>query len=490
MKTLFKIFSAFFILTFVFTFSTSAEEKEIQKIEIASINKTKYLEGEKVERGDLSVDVVYTDGSRQNISDSVILPSHAFDSSSKERIVSISYHGHKTSYMITVVSLSKIEVEYTGTTAYYVGENINVSAIKVTARYSDATRKDVSEDARIIISPVKLTNLGTQAIRVEFLGRNAVFNVFVKEGTRPVTPTPATPAPAEPTPATPAPSTPEPSVPETPPTEQLVYTAPTEGTAGEIEWRVEDGVLTISGSGEMPHFSDSQLPPWFYQWENIKSVKIENGVKNIGNEAFAHLYYITSICIPATVESIGSEVFKYSNPHLSVYEGTRAHAYAIDEELDFTPVLIEKIEVSALPQKLVLDKNDTLGTQGLEITVTFADGVTAALNDGFTLSYSSELSPGENEISVEYLSHSTSFTVTVNDSPDTDTAPEAPLSEEKEDEDEDEEDDEDDEDEEKKSSESFDMSKATVILVSVLTVLTIITILVIIIVFRKNNDVF
>ena len=490
MKTLFKIFSAFLILTFVFTFSTSADEKEIQKIEITSINKTKYFEGEKVERGDLSADVVYTDGSRQDISNSVILPSHAFDSSSKERLVSVSYHGHKTSYMITVINLSKIEVEYTGTTAYYAGENLNVSDIKVTARYSDNTRKDVTDDERVIISPVKLTNLGTQAIRVEFLGRNAVFNVFVKEGARPITPTPATPAPAEPTPSVPAPSTPEPSVPDTPPVEQPVYTAPTEGTSGEVSWKVENGVLKIWGNGEMPHFSDSQLPDWFYNWENIKSVKIENGVKNIGNEAFAHLYYITSICIPATVESIGSEVFKYCNPHLSVYEGTRAHAYAIDEELDFTPVLIEKIEVSALPQKLVLDKNDTLDTQGLQITVTYADGDKAALTNGFTLSYSSELSIGENEILVEYLSHSASFTVTVNDSSDTDTAPEAPLSEEEEeDEDEDENEDEE-EDEENQSSKSFDMSKATVILVSVLTVLTIITILVIIIVFRKNNEVF
>ena len=45
-----------------------------------------------------------------------------------------------------------------------------------------------------------------------------------------------------------------------------------------------DGVLTISGSGEMPDYTERKLAPW--NGENIKKVIVEKGITVIGNYAF------------------------------------------------------------------------------------------------------------------------------------------------------------------------------------------------------------
>ena len=83
------------------------------------------------------------------------------------------------------------------------------------------------------------------------------------------------------------------------------------GTTGDCTWTLDDeGVLTISGNGEMDDFSyeyNSQYnssittAPW---GASIKSVVIENGVTSIGDFAFYGCKGLTSITIPDSVTSI------------------------------------------------------------------------------------------------------------------------------------------------------------------------------------------
>ena len=83
---------------------------------------------------------------------------------------------------------------------------------------------------------------------------------------------------------------------------------PTSGTCGEnLTWKIEDGVLTISGTGAMMDYSWCQGPPvpWGAQF---KSVVIESGVTSIGNSAF-YGFSLTSITIPDSVTSIGDYAF-------------------------------------------------------------------------------------------------------------------------------------------------------------------------------------
>ena len=81
------------------------------------------------------------------------------------------------------------------------------------------------------------------------------------------------------------------------------------GTCGDnLTWDLTDGVLTISGSGDMTNWADyyySEIP-WYYYREDITSVTIGNSVTSIGNWAFWNCTSLTSVTIPNSVTSIGN----------------------------------------------------------------------------------------------------------------------------------------------------------------------------------------
>ena len=78
-----------------------------------------------------------------------------------------------------------------------------------------------------------------------------------------------------------------------------------------------DGLLTISGTGEMGNYSYN-AGPWYYGREKIKKVVIEVGVTNIGSYAFGHGESLTSIEIPNSVMSIGYGAFEDCNSLTSI----------------------------------------------------------------------------------------------------------------------------------------------------------------------------
>lgn len=77
----------------------------------------------------------------------------------------------------------------------------------------------------------------------------------------------------------------------------------------------DDGILTISGSGDMKNYSsysDSENytdAPWYSAKSYIKSVVIEDGVTSIGNAAFYQCSNMESITIADSVTSIGKYAF-------------------------------------------------------------------------------------------------------------------------------------------------------------------------------------
>ena len=87
---------------------------------------------------------------------------------------------------------------------------------------------------------------------------------------------------------------------------------PTSGTCGEnLTWKLEDGVLTISGTGAMTDYSPIQGPQLPWAAAKIKSVVVESGVTSIGDHAFVGQIGLTSITIPDSVTSIGDDAFFY-----------------------------------------------------------------------------------------------------------------------------------------------------------------------------------
>ena len=83
------------------------------------------------------------------------------------------------------------------------------------------------------------------------------------------------------------------------------------GQCGEnLTWTLNNaGTLTISGSGQMYHFTTYSGSPW-YEWRSkIKNISIQSGVTSIGDYAFHSCYSSTSVTIPGSVTSIGKSAF-------------------------------------------------------------------------------------------------------------------------------------------------------------------------------------
>ena len=82
------------------------------------------------------------------------------------------------------------------------------------------------------------------------------------------------------------------------------------GTCGaNLKWKLTDeGVLTITGTGEMQNWEDRYDQPWA-PFSYVKQVIIGDGVTTIGREAFSFCYSLESITIPNSVTTIGSGAF-------------------------------------------------------------------------------------------------------------------------------------------------------------------------------------
>ena len=77
---------------------------------------------------------------------------------------------------------------------------------------------------------------------------------------------------------------------------------------GGVTATLSDSTLTISGTGEMQDFAMGTAL-WFSSINDIKVVKIENGVTNIGSYAFYACSKLASVSIANSIVSINSEAF-------------------------------------------------------------------------------------------------------------------------------------------------------------------------------------
>ena len=91
------------------------------------------------------------------------------------------------------------------------------------------------------------------------------------------------------------------------------------GSCGNgVSWSFDDGILTVSGNGEMYDYAFFDLPPWRSYMSDIEKVIIENGVTSIGNEAFASCNNLTAVEMADSVVTIGSRAFNGCNRLVSV----------------------------------------------------------------------------------------------------------------------------------------------------------------------------
>ena len=88
--------------------------------------------------------------------------------------------------------------------------------------------------------------------------------------------------------------------------------AATSGTCGNnVTWNLDnDGVLTIAGSGQMNGWG-AGYAPWYSHRDAIKTIRIYDGVTNIGYHAFYECNNVTSVTLPSSVTTIEGFAFAY-----------------------------------------------------------------------------------------------------------------------------------------------------------------------------------
>lgn len=101
----------------------------------------------------------------------------------------------------------------------------------------------------------------------------------------------------------------------------------TSGTleSGNISWSFSsNGMLTLTGKGDMDNFAESGAP-WNTQKQYIRFIYVSAGITSIGDYAFNDLSNATSVYIPSSVISIGTGAFSRcsSLKELSLTENLR-----------------------------------------------------------------------------------------------------------------------------------------------------------------------
>ena len=76
-------------------------------------------------------------------------------------------------------------------------------------------------------------------------------------------------------------------------------------------WSLENGILTISGTGKMPDYDYQNVAPWADQSDSITKVIIESGIRSIGNDAFYTCKNLAEVSIPEGIIRIGDHAFYF-----------------------------------------------------------------------------------------------------------------------------------------------------------------------------------
>ena len=75
-------------------------------------------------------------------------------------------------------------------------------------------------------------------------------------------------------------------------------------------WKLENGTLTIYGSGNMTDWENVTYTPWYSKMGEIRTVIISEGVTSVGRACFINASNLTSVTLPSTCTSINMSAFQ------------------------------------------------------------------------------------------------------------------------------------------------------------------------------------
>nr|MBQ4458444.1 leucine-rich repeat protein [Clostridia bacterium] len=86
----------------------------------------------------------------------------------------------------------------------------------------------------------------------------------------------------------------------------------------DIEWEINDGVLTISGTGPMEDYASASDSPWYSRRSEVTKVVISEGITHIGARAFFNFTNTIEFEIGEDIESVGDRAFQNCNSIIEI----------------------------------------------------------------------------------------------------------------------------------------------------------------------------
>ncbi len=404
-------------------------------------DKTVYLPGEPLETAGMIVTVTYEDGSTEEITEGFRCDTLFFTSSGLQWIPVI-YGGTATAFPVKVKSkwetVKTIRVaQKPDKTVYVAGSPLITDGMILRVTFEDGTTEDITEGFKCAPLTVDTANAaGYQWITVTCGGTATAFPVKV---------------------------------------------IPVSGTCGEnVTWGfdVETGALAIGGSGDMENYAGSGLQgraPWNIWNGSVRSVTVGSGVTAVGAFAFAGNDELTEVMLPDELVSVGEGAFSgcssletvmlplsaasvggrafagcsllttvtlprtVSPTDIDVFDGCGALRdiyYGGSEEewqtlwgenmpfgedtvihCDFPVRPFTALTVEKAPDKKLYTPGKPIQTDGMTLKVTYADGTSGTVTDGFTCTPDTAGGVGQQTVTVQYCGRSAAFDVNVIESP-------------------------------------------------------------------------
>ena len=105
-----------------------------------------------------------------------------------------------------------------------------------------------------------------------------------------------------------------------------------------LNWLVEDGILRITGSGDMRDYAPEDEAPWMKSAGAVTDIELDEEVTGIGAYAFYGLTRLSCIIVPETVVRIGDSAFDREVRILGA-TGSTAEAFAAENGNPFSALV-------------------------------------------------------------------------------------------------------------------------------------------------------
>ncbi|MBR5232572.1 MAG: bacterial Ig-like domain-containing protein [Clostridia bacterium] len=407
-------------ITVTYKNKTTTFDVTVNSVDISNISvrtkpaKLVYFVGEDLDVAGLTLNVTYNNGTTDIARTGFSCNPRNLTVVGTQKITVI-YEEKETSFDVTVKPVTVVSIEMKSLPAktnYYAGDNLDTTGLVLTATYDNGKTAIISEG--FICTPDTLDTAGTSKITVTYEGKTTSFDVTVKalEVTSIAI--------------------------RYQPEKKTYYSGDTLDTTGLILAvtynsgktelissgftcspttfnTVGSQTISLSYKGKQTSFSVSvkevvissiaintnPLKTSYYVGETLDTsglsltVTYNNGTTQIVNSGFT--------CSPLTFNTSGTKsIFVTYNQKQTSFNITVS---AVD---------VASVTIKTMPSKITYNVGERLDTKGLVLNVTYNNGTTQTVNNGFSTNITTFENSGTQTVIVSYKGKTTTFDVTVN----------------------------------------------------------------------------